>query len=350
MGILNFFKAKPYHIDVTSQGSIDGVSNKTILQSADEQGVDLPHSCRVGGCGACKCKLKQGKVKALTEAAYVLTEKELEEGYILTCQSQPKSDLTLEFPEMKSSAVTPGYIKQIKALTSDVFKVSISTDKPLDFIAGQYVEITVRDFPYPRCYSIVNAPMQVNQELHFFIQQVKDGSVSNWLTNTSHIGNEIQLSNAKGGCTSKSALQNGSLIFAATGSGLAPIVSLLNQQLAEQSNRSVELLIGANNESDLFYLDELRSIQSRWESDFNIHTIFSKSNSINHSPIGYIQDHLEKLINHIELHNADLFVCGNPNMVENVASKCQSLGMKPDQIHMDKFVNQKSNSIQKQLA
>ena len=69
---------------------------ETLLQAALRQGVDFPHSCRVGGCATCKCKLVQGKVKELTQTAYILSDEELDQGYILACQAVPQTDVTIE--------------------------------------------------------------------------------------------------------------------------------------------------------------------------------------------------------------------------------------------------------------
>jgi 3-phenylpropionate/trans-cinnamate dioxygenase ferredoxin reductase subunit len=62
--------------------TINGVAmamqpRETVLQAALRHGMAFPHSCRVGGCATCKCRLLTGKVKELTSAAYVLTEQEL---------------------------------------------------------------------------------------------------------------------------------------------------------------------------------------------------------------------------------------------------------------------------------
>jgi ferredoxin-NADP reductase/sterol desaturase/sphingolipid hydroxylase (fatty acid hydroxylase superfamily) len=62
---------------------------KTILQSGLEQNVPLPFSCQSGLCGMCKMKCNEGKV--IMKSNQVLTEKDLQDGYILTCQSLPQS-------------------------------------------------------------------------------------------------------------------------------------------------------------------------------------------------------------------------------------------------------------------
>ena len=63
---------------------------KTILEKADKEGADVPYSCRGGVCSTCKAKVLSGK--AVMDINYSLTDKEIEEGFILTCQSHPASD------------------------------------------------------------------------------------------------------------------------------------------------------------------------------------------------------------------------------------------------------------------
>ena len=64
---------------------------KTILQSAIDQNIPLPFSCQSGLCGMCKMKCTEGKVRM--KSNQVLTENELKEGYVLTCQSLPQSGI-----------------------------------------------------------------------------------------------------------------------------------------------------------------------------------------------------------------------------------------------------------------
>jgi ferredoxin-NADP reductase len=62
---------------------------KTILQSGLDQNIPLPFSCQSGLCGMCKMKCTEGKVTMKSNQA--LTENELKDGYILTCQSLPQT-------------------------------------------------------------------------------------------------------------------------------------------------------------------------------------------------------------------------------------------------------------------
>jgi len=61
-----------------------------ILDATIDQGADLPFACKVGVCASCKAKVMQGDVKM--DVNHSLTEEEVEEGFILVCQSHPVSD------------------------------------------------------------------------------------------------------------------------------------------------------------------------------------------------------------------------------------------------------------------
>jgi ring-1,2-phenylacetyl-CoA epoxidase subunit PaaE len=64
-------------------------NGKTILDAGLAQGADLPFACKGGVCCTCKAKLIEGEVEM--EANYGLEKSEVKEGFILTCQSHPRS-------------------------------------------------------------------------------------------------------------------------------------------------------------------------------------------------------------------------------------------------------------------
>ncbi len=65
-------------------------SDMTILDAALKQGADLPYACKGGMCCTCKAKLLEGEVAM--DVHWGLEEEEVEKGYILTCQSHPKTE------------------------------------------------------------------------------------------------------------------------------------------------------------------------------------------------------------------------------------------------------------------
>jgi ring-1,2-phenylacetyl-CoA epoxidase subunit PaaE len=62
-------------------------NGKAILDAALDAGVDVPFSCKGAVCATCRAKLKEGKVNM--DQNYALTDDEVEDGYVLTCQSHP---------------------------------------------------------------------------------------------------------------------------------------------------------------------------------------------------------------------------------------------------------------------
>jgi len=79
-----------------AQQLIDISPNQTVLQSALLHGVNIPHGCKAGGCGMCKCRLISGKVEQIIENTAKLTATELNSGIIFACCCVAKTDLQLE--------------------------------------------------------------------------------------------------------------------------------------------------------------------------------------------------------------------------------------------------------------
>ena len=69
--------------------------NKSILEAAEEAGLDLPYQCRMGVCGVCCCKrVDEGEVDQVE--GMFLSGSEEDEGFALTCIGRPLSDLKIK--------------------------------------------------------------------------------------------------------------------------------------------------------------------------------------------------------------------------------------------------------------
>ncbi len=65
-------------------------NSHSILDAALKQGADLPYACKGGVCTTCKAKLREGKV--VMDVNWSLEPDELEQGFVLTCQSHPVTE------------------------------------------------------------------------------------------------------------------------------------------------------------------------------------------------------------------------------------------------------------------
>ena len=85
-----------FTITVTNQGggtyAVD--PGRPLLDSLEEQGVDLPYGCRYGGCITCAAKLTAGEVDQSEQVA--LNNRQLNHGYAVLCVARPLSDCTFE--------------------------------------------------------------------------------------------------------------------------------------------------------------------------------------------------------------------------------------------------------------
>jgi len=74
--------------------TIDVPDSESILGEAAEHGIKIPFECVVGACATCQGKIISGTVDQSEQM--FLSEKQVAQGYVLTCVAKPTSDCTLE--------------------------------------------------------------------------------------------------------------------------------------------------------------------------------------------------------------------------------------------------------------
>ena len=86
---------KTYKVTLKNSNVVlDVGEDEPIYQAALKEGVQLPIGCDYGGCITCAAKLVEGEVRQ--PGATALNKRQSQEGYVLLCVAQPKSDCVIE--------------------------------------------------------------------------------------------------------------------------------------------------------------------------------------------------------------------------------------------------------------
>ena len=89
--------------NIKTGSQFEADENETILDAGLRNSIVFPYSCRGGTCGTCKAKLVSGDIHYV-HPPQALTEEEREQGAVLVCQAQPKSDVEIDATELAASA------------------------------------------------------------------------------------------------------------------------------------------------------------------------------------------------------------------------------------------------------
>lgn len=329
-----FSRPRPTTASINGR-SIGVLPKETLLQAALRQGIEFPHSCRVGGCASCKCRLLEGQVRELTETGYILSDAELDQGYILACQSVPKTDLRIEvdLDTQQARRRVEGRVLAQQRLTHDITRLLLQLDESLAYKAGQYAQLSLAGLPgIARSYSFANAPAADGQ-VSFFVRQVPGGRFSSYVAEQDLCGQRVAVEGPLGDFWLRPA--QAPLLLVAGGSGLAPILALLQQALAEGVSRPVTLLFGARQQRDLYALDELSAIAAQWRGAFRFIPVLSEAaaDSDWQGARGLVTEHLPAALEA----GAHAYLCGPPAMIDSAVALLRGQGVSGEQIHADRF-------------
>jgi toluene methyl-monooxygenase electron transfer component len=327
---------------------LDVPRDSTILEWALGQGVAFPHSCRVGTCGTCKCRLVSGEVYELSDKSYALSAEELGEGYILACQSMPRADLELELPKPPEELARPpvveraGTITGLRPLTHDILELEVTIDEPVAYRAGQYCEIfvpgvVVDQVRETRSYSFASAPgKEPVSVVRFHVRHVPGGAFTTWLHSEARVGQRLEGHGPYGDFWLRPAAAP--ILAIAGGSGMAPLKALLEQALADGVSRDVVYFFGARRREDLYCLEEMDRLRASWPAGFTFIPVLSgePEGSGWRGARGFVSEQVRAILGD-RIRDHHVYMCGPPPMIDAAEKIVRQAGVPEAHVHFDKF-------------
>ena len=308
---------------------------ETVLQAALRSGINFPNSCRVGGCATCKCRLAEGQVKERTETAYLLSSEELEQGFILACQSVPKTDVRIEVDLAGSAArrQVAGRVVAQEKVTHDITHLTVQLDAPLTYEAGQFADVSFEELPgVVRSYSFATPP-SADGQVGFSVRKVEGGQLSSFIHDHDVRGKAVRIEGPAGDFWLRPS--DAPLVMIAGGSGLPPILAMLQQAASQGSTRSVTLLFGAREERDLYALQEIEALAQRWKGPFRFVPMLSAAppDASWSGEQGLVTSKLPSLLER----GVHAYLCGPPAMIDGALAVLREQGVPGERIHFDRF-------------
>ena len=316
---------------------IEATGQETVADAAYRQGINIPLDCRDGACGTCKCFAEAGRYDLGDEFIEdALSDDEVQQGYVLTCQMRAASDCVLRVPA--SSAVCKTQQASFEAAISDVRQLSESTIalsikgeslSSLAFLPGQYVNLNVPGSEQSRAYSF--SSLQKDGEVSFLIRNVPGGLMSSFLTGIAKAGDSMTLAGPLGSFYLRNIERP--LLLLAGGTGLAPFTAMLEKIAEQGSLHPVHLIYGVTNDFDLVELERLQAL-SALIPNFSFSACVANPDS-QHPLKGYVTQHIEP--SHLNAGDVDVYLCGPPPMVEAVSLYIREQGITPAHFYYEKF-------------
>ncbi|WP_154855411.1 FAD-binding oxidoreductase [Cyclobacterium xiamenense] len=316
----------------TRQFKIQSTKSHSIFDDFKRHGCLINHSCLSGRCGNCKAKVIEGESQ-LVLPELGLTDSEKEQKFILTCVRRAASDMILDLDVLKGVTLeevrtVPAKISTLTKVSEDVIKLVMRLPPGADFkfLPGQYVNFIRGSIK--RSYSI--GGVEGENTLVFYIKRYLKGYMSKYLFEEARENDLLRIEGPFGSFFLRRDSLN-TLVFLATGTGIAPILSILtstgNEKVLE--DRKVFLFQGGRVESDLIGLNYFRS------STIHYYPTLSRVRCE-----GFRFGRIQKFIldQDIDLSNATVYACGSKKMIEDAKELLFSKGLSRGQFYADAFL------------
>ncbi len=229
-------------------------------------------------------------------------------------------------------------VSRIEDLTHDVRTIELRLLEPgtISFKAGQFVSFEVpkegQPRPVTRPYSIASPPGQLDRIL-LVLNLVQDGPGSGYLFSLRE-GSHTSFKGPTGAFYLRDDRAR-DLLFVATGTGIAPLRSMILAQLERAQSRSITLFWGLRSQRDLYWQDEFTAL-ARAHPNFSFVTTLSRPESGWQGASGRVTALVDERVSSVT--NLAVYLCGGSGMIRDVTARLNAKGLCP--IYREKYYDE----------
>ena len=314
-----------------------------LLFTLQDEGIFIPSACGgKGTCAYCKVKVLDGGGPVLPTETPYLTESEMEENVRLSCQVKVRNDLAIEIPEelflIREFTVKVDRLEDLTPYIKGLTLAIVEPDEGITFKPGQYIQLEIPKYklssaPEFRAFSMASIP-DVNKKIELYIGLVEKGIVSTYVHEYLKEGDALVMRGPFGDFYYRDSDRE--ILMIATGTGLAPIMSILRYMRKEKIQRKTTLFFGTRIEEDLYCVEELKALEKEMPN-------FTYVPTLSRVPDGSSwkgeRGRVTALIANQIPQGADLdvYICGSPEMVDSSLKIIKEKGIPDAHVYMDKF-------------
>jgi Na+-transporting NADH:ubiquinone oxidoreductase subunit F len=317
-------------------------SGDTLLRTLAGENIFLPSAC--GGkamCGLCKVQVLDGADPINEAEQRKLTPDQIGQGLRLACQIRIARDLAILLPEKLFAAQEyTAKVAQVEQLNHDTrrLRLELQGDARIRFKAGQYVQLYSE--PYGqipesvfRAYSIASPPSD-SRFVDLIIRLVPQGVCTTYVHTVLQAGDTVRMTGPYGEFYLRG--QANDLIFIAGGSGLAPMRSIIADNLEKQTAKRMTLFFGAVTRKDLYDVAYYEDLASRYPN-FRFIPALSKPDPADAwtGETGLITEVVDRHIP--DAGGREAYLCGSPGMINACLDVLHRKGFPDTAIFYDKY-------------
>ena len=316
---------------------------EAVLAAALRQGFVLPYGCKNGACGSCKGRILSGRVDYGVYQHKALTDDEKAQGKALFCQAKPLTDLVIEARTIGAAKdiqvkTLPCRVQTLQRATEDVMILGLKlpANERLQFLAGQYLEFLLKDGTR-RSFSMGNAPHD-DALLELHVRHVPGGQFTDHVFGKMKERDILRFEGPQGTFFLREDSAK-PIVFVASGTGFAPIKSIVEYAIHKGIARPMTLYWGGRRPRDLY----LHALAEGWAARGLLKYVPVISDALPEDAwagrTGFV--HRAVMVDFPDLSGHQVYACGVPIMVDSARRDFTTLCKLPeDEFYADSFTTQ----------